>query len=56
MDNAFNKKLAEQARKRRAMYFRLHLQGRTCADLARRFKMTRQRMSELLIRAAKDVA
>jgi hypothetical protein len=55
MDNEFNKKLSQQARKRRAMYYRMHLKGITCSDLARRYKITRQRMSALLIQAAKDV-
>jgi len=56
MDNAFNKKLAEKARKRRAMYYRLHInKGLSAAELGRRYGVSRQRMSLMLSKAAKDV-
>ena len=54
--NSHNKKLAEIGRKRRAMYYKLHLKGLSCSELARRFVMSRARMSQILIQAAKEVA
>lgn len=60
MENKFNIKLAEQARKRRAMFYRLHTgtdkrKGKSCADLAKKFGVTRQCMSRHLILAKKDI-
>ena len=49
--NSHNKKLAEQGRKRRAMYLKLHRSGLSNSDLARRFQISRARMSQLLLRA-----
>lgn len=51
-----NAKVADVARKRRAMYYRLHInKGLTVSDLARRFGVTRQCMSVMLRRAKEDV-
>ena len=59
MLNSYNKKLAEQGRKRRAMYYRLHIgskniPGLSCSDLARRFRVSRARMSQLLMQAREE--
>lgn len=52
-----NAKVAEQARKRRAIYYRLHINKRlTVSDLARRYGVTRQCMSIILRRAKEDIA
>ena len=49
MTNSYNAKQAELARKRRAMYYRLHTQKNiTGSALARRFGISHQRMNFLL--------
>ncbi|OFZ69073.1 MAG: hypothetical protein A2V79_11670 [Betaproteobacteria bacterium RBG_16_56_24] len=57
MDNLFNKKLAEQARKRRTMFYRLHINKKLSAtELAKRYGMSRQCMSLMLNRAKAENA
>ena len=52
----YNEKLAEQARKRRAMYYRLHInKGLTATELARRYGVSHQCMSLMLRRAKRDL-
>ena len=52
----YNAKIAEQARKRRAMFYRMHLkQGLTATELARRYGVTHQCMSAMLRKAKKDL-
>ena len=52
-----NAKVAEQARKRRAMYYRLHTtKGLSVSDLARRYGVTRQCMSVMIRRAKEDAS
>ena len=52
-----NAKVAEKARKRRAMYYRLHItNGLSVSDLARRYKVSRQCMSVMLRRAKEDAS
>jgi hypothetical protein len=61
MLNSHNKKLAEQGRKRRAMYYRLwnkgdkSNKGLSSSDLARRYRVSRARMSILLTQAVEDL-
>jgi len=54
MTNSYNKKQAELARKRRAIYYRLHANGISGPALARRFGISHQRMSFMLRQAAKE--
>ena len=52
----FNAQLAEKARKRRAMFLRLHINKNLSAtELARRYGMTHQCMSKMLRRAKEDL-
>jgi len=52
----YNAKLAEQARKRRAMYYRLHInKGLTATALAKQYGVTHQCMSKMLRRAKEDL-
>ena len=58
MLNSHNKKLAEQGRKRRAMYYRLHTRKKnplTGVELAKRFGTSHQRMSFMLRQAKQEV-
>jgi predicted DNA-binding protein YlxM (UPF0122 family) len=56
MTNKSNITLAELSRKRRAMYYKLHiLKDISCADLARKYGVSRQRMSILLKLAKEDL-
>ena len=56
MTNSYNKKQAEIARRRRKMYYRIYLKGdHTQEQLARRFKISQQRMS-IMLRQAKAEA
>ncbi len=56
MINFHNKRMAELARKRRAMYYRLHIKNEiTATDLARRFGISHQRMSFMLRQAAEEI-
>lgn len=50
----FNKAIAAQAKKRRAKFYKQHINGKTCAELAREYGVTRQRMSFMLLLAKKD--
>lgn len=57
MTNSYNKKQAEIARRRRKMYYRIYLKGElTQEQLARRFKISQQRMSFLLLQAKNESA
>jgi len=49
-----NARQVELARKRRAMFLRLHLKGITGTELARRYGMSASRMNLLLQKAKKD--
>jgi DNA-binding transcriptional regulator LsrR (DeoR family) len=52
MTNPYNKKKAEEARLRRAMFYRLHInKGLNSTELARRYGISRQRMDDLLKQA-----
>lgn len=53
-NNKFNRQLADAAKRRRGMYYRLHLKGMTVSGLARKYGVSRQRMSVMLLLAAKD--
>jgi|ERR1022692_2090966 IS30 family transposase len=53
----FNAQLAEKARKRRAMFLRLHLKDKkknSATELAKKYGMTHQCMSQMLRRAKQD--
>lgn len=51
--NSHNKKLAEQGRKRAEMFLRLHINKKIpVVELARRYGMSRQRMSYLIKKAS----
>lgn len=54
MLNNHNHKLFIAAKKRRAMYYKLHLRGLSCADIARKYGVSRQRMHMLITRAIED--
>jgi len=58
MTNAYNKKQAEIARRRRAMYYRLYVKGKpkglTQEQLARQFKISQQRMAVMLKQAKEE--
>lgn len=57
MTNFYNKKLAEQGRARRAMFYRLHITKKlTATNLARRYGVSPQRMSAILRQAKKEVS
>lgn len=52
----YNARVAERARKRRAMFYRLHISKRlSAAELARQYGMTRACMSVMLRRAKDDL-
>ncbi len=59
--NSYTKQQVEIARKRRYMYYMLHTdlnkppKSRTAVALARRFGISAQRMSWLLLQAAKEI-
>lgn len=55
MENTYNKKEAEKARKRRAMFYRLYVKGSAIKDLARRYKMTYERMRQHIRKAEKEI-
>lgn len=59
MTNSYNKKQAEIARRRRAMYYRIYVKGKpnglTQEQLARRFKISQQRMGVMLKQAEGEV-
>ena len=48
---AFNRKQAELAAKRGAMFLRLHNKGMTEKDIARKFGISRQRVNQILNKA-----
>ena len=51
-----NAKVAEQARKRRAMYYHLHIsKGYSAIELAKKYGVTRQCMGVMLKRAKEDL-
>ena len=53
----FNKKLAEQARKKRAMFYKIHIDKNiSIADLARKYKYTYERMRQFIRKAEEDVS
>ncbi len=55
MLTAHNQKLYTAGKKRRAMLLKLNVSGISCSDLARKFKVSRARMSKLLIQAREEV-
>ena len=48
MLNAFNRKLAEQKARRAKMYLRLKENGMTELEIAKRYKISRQKVNELI--------
>ena len=48
MDNAFNRKLAEAKARRSRMYLPLKKNGMTEVDIAKRYKISRQKVNELI--------
>ena len=48
MDNAFNRRLAEAKARRAKMYLRLKDKGMTEIEIARRYKISRQKVNELI--------
>lgn len=55
MINSYNKKEAEKARKRRAMFYRLYLKNDDIYALAKKFKMTYERMRQHIRKAEGDL-
>jgi len=56
MDNAFNRKLAEQKARRAKMYLRLKTSGMAEKDIARKYKISRQKVNELINHARRIYA
>jgi len=56
MENGYNKKLAEQAKKRRARFYAQHVNGKSCVELAKKNSISHQRMSILLKLAEQEQA
>jgi hypothetical protein len=53
--NTHNLKLEKAASKRRAMFLKLYLRGGTSiVELARKYKVSRQRMSWMILKATKE--
>jgi len=48
MDNAFNRKLAEAKARRAKMYLRMRNNGMTEIEIAKRYKISRQKVNELI--------
>jgi len=55
MMKKFTQRLYEAGRKRRAYYLKQHLAGASVSELARKAKVTRQRMSWMLIKAKGEI-
>jgi len=56
MDNAFNRKLAEQKARRAKMYLRLKTGGMSEADIGRKYGISRQKVNELINHARRIYA
>jgi len=48
MDNAFNRKLAEAKARRAKMYLRMRNNGMTEIEIAKLYKISRQKVNELI--------
>lgn len=48
MENAFNRKLAEQKARRSKLYLKMKNGGMSELDIARKYKISRQKVNELI--------
>ena len=52
--DTYNKQEAAKARKRRAVFYRLHVKGLTIFELSRRYRVSYERMRQQIRRAEED--